>query len=93
MNGFDQGVAVVFIEFWPYFSSILQLCTLCNTFPGLAVSFQAAHVNCFKLQRLCGLMFAGPLKPILAQANALSLAQVAELVVIVGAKRSLAVAH
>ena len=93
VNGFDQGVAVVLIELWPNFGLIVKLRALCNAFPGLAVSFQAAHENSIKLQGFCAGMFAGRLLPILAQANTLSPAHVTELVVIVCAKRCLTVAH
>ena len=49
MNGFNQRMAVVFIELRPHFRHIVQLRALRNAFPSLTVSFQAAHENSFKL--------------------------------------------
>jgi hypothetical protein len=86
-------MAIVFIELRPDFRRIVQVRALRNAFPRLPVSFQAAHENSVKLQWLCASLFGSHLLPVLAQANALLLAQGTELVVIVGTERGLTVAH
>ena len=85
VNGFDDCFTVVFIEAGPLQRLEVQASTLGNARPGLRVALQCAGQHCIKLQAFA--------RKILTQAQALSLAQFTQVVVVGGSKRGLPVAY
>ena len=86
VDGMDHRVAVVFVQAWPHQRlKLWRLQTFLNAFKGLPMALQAAHQHRLKLQ--------ATLKKIRAQTLALLVTQRRKIVVVVGTKRGLAVAH
>ena len=85
VDGADHGFAVVFVEAWPDQGLQIQAGTLANAFPRLGMAAQAAHEH--------GVEALPPVGPVAPQPLGLALAQLAELIVVGGAKRGLAMAH
>ncbi|MDT4832631.1 hypothetical protein FQZ97_661940 [compost metagenome] len=81
----DHRGAVVFVQARPDQGLGVQARSAGDAGPGLGVALECAGEHCVKAQAALG--------PVAAQAFALALAERAELVVVVGAKRGLAVAH
>ena len=84
MNRCNHRIAVVLIQTRQAKSPLRQVSTLGNTLPGLKMSLQGSSENRIKSQT--------SLTPIVAKLNALLATTFAELVVVLRAKRSLAVA-
>jgi hypothetical protein len=85
VHGCDHGMAVVLVEAGPLQGFEIQPHAFANTFPGLCVAAQRAGQHGVQRQTLA--------RQVLAQAHALAPAELAELVIVVCAKRGLAVAH
>ena len=88
VDGVNDGVAVVFIQARPFGARRVQASASGNAVPGLALAPQGAGQDRVQVQRVA----VAPAQ-VFAQAPTLAMAQVAELVVVVGAKAGLTVAH
>ena len=86
VDGMDHRVAVIFVQARPHQRlKLWRLQTFLNAFKGLPMALQTAHQHRLKLQ--------AALTKIHAQTLALLVTQRRKIVVVVGTKRGLAVAH
>ena len=93
MHCFNEGMAVILIQPRPNFGRHLQLGAFSDGFPGLSMAFKAAHQDRIKLKLIRARRRLTGFSPIFTQALSLTLAQIAQLVVVFSAKRSLTMAH
>ena len=93
MHRFNQCMAVVFVQARPYFGCHLKAGAFSNGFPGLAMAFKTTDQHRIKLKFIGARSCLTGLSPIFTQTIALAFAQVAQLVVVFCAERSLAMTH